>query len=214
MIRAERAHESVVNDIITRSSRRARELFLEAIDSPDAASRTAFLAASCANEPELRRTIEEMVEDHFAAEKFMTGPAVRELTELEEPEVVGPYKVLLRLGEGGCGIVYLAEQQEPIRRRVALKIIKAGMDTASVVARFEAERQALALMDHPNIAKVLDAGATPNGRPYFVMELVEGLPITEHCRRNNWSQPERVKLFIQVCDAVQHALKRALFIEI
>ncbi len=194
-----------MNETITRSARRQRDLFLEAIESPDQESRTAFLAASCGNEPELRHAIEKMVEDHFAADKFMTGPAVRELSELEQPEVVGPYKLSRRLGEGGCGVVYLAEQKEPIRRQVALKIVKAGMDTASVVARFQAERQALALMDHPNIAKVLDAGATPNGRPYFVMQLVEGLPITEHCRTHHCSQPERLRLFLQVCDAVQHA---------
>ena len=110
---------------------------------------------------------------------------------------IGPYKLLQRIGEGGCGVVYMAEQEKPVRRRVALKIIKLGMDTKSVVARFEAERQALALMDHPNIARVLDAGATETGRPYFVMELVRGIKITEYCDQNELDTRERLKLFIQ-----------------
>src|SRR2546428_5286901 len=106
------------------------------------------------------------------------------------------------MGEGGCGVVYMAEQDEPIRRRVALKVIKLGMDTKSVIARFEAERQALAMMDHPNIAKVLDAGATEAGRPYFVMELVRGIRITEYCDQNNLPTKERLDLFIKVCQAI------------
>src|SRR5688572_24703342 len=125
-------------------------------------------------------------------------------------EKVGPFRILQTLGEGGCGIVYMAEQQAPIRRRVALKLIKLGMDTRQVIARFEAERQALALMDHPNIAKVLDAGATSNGRPYFVMELVRGIKITEYCDKNNLSTEERLKLFIQVCSAIQHAHQKGI----
>jgi len=123
---------------------------------------------------------------------------------------IGPYKLLQAIGEGGFGTVYLAEQEEPVRRRVAVKIIKAGMDTKQVVARFEAERQALAMMDHPNIAKVLDAGATPTGRPYFVMELVKGVPITEYCDRNNVDTAERLLLFEQVCHAVQHAHQKGV----
>src|SRR6185436_5107580 len=118
---------------------------------------------------------------------------------------IGRYKLLEQIGEGGFGVVYMAEQQEPVRRRVALKIIKVGMDTRSVVARFEAERQALALMDHPNIAKVLDGGATELGRPYFVMELVRGVPITEFCDQNRLTTQQRLDLFVQVCAAVQHA---------
>src|SRR4030095_5087950 len=112
---------------------------------------------------------------------------------------IGRYKLLQQIGEGGCGVVYMAEQEEPVRRRVALKVIKLGMDTKQVVARFEAERQALALMDHPNIAKVLDAGATETGRPYFVMELVRGTKITEYCDENNVTTGERLNLFVQVC---------------
>ena len=118
---------------------------------------------------------------------------------------IGRYKLLQELGEGGFGVVYQAEQTEPVRRRVALKIIKQGMDTRQVVARFEAERQALALMDHPNIAKVLDAGATETGRPYFVMEMVKGIPITEYCDQAKLDTAQRLELFAQVCRAVQHA---------
>src|SRR5208282_116413 len=119
-------------------------------------------------------------------------------------------KLLQKLGEGGCGVVYMAEQEQPIRRRVALKIIKLGMDTKNVIARFEAERQALALMDHPNIARVLDAGATETGRPYFVMELVYGVKITDYCDQNRVSMQERLELFIQVCNAVQHAHQKGI----
>ena len=120
-------------------------------------------------------------------------------------QTLGRYKLMERLGEGGCGVVCVAEQTEPVRRRVALKVIKLGMDTKQVVARFEAERQALALMDHPNIAKVLDAGTTEAGRPYFVMELVHGIPITDYCDQNQLSIKERLDLFIKVCQAIQHA---------
>src|SRR5262249_49616465 len=124
----------------------------------------------------------------------------------ERPGIsVGPYKVLEQIGEGGFGIVFMAEQQEPIRRQVALKVLKPGMDTRQVITRFEAERQALALMDHPHIAGVLDAGATDSGRPYFVMELVKGVPITEFCDNNRLAPEARLKLFIDVCRAIQHA---------
>jgi hypothetical protein len=124
--------------------------------------------------------------------------------------VIGRYKLLQQIGEGGCGVVYMAEQQEPVRRRVALKVIKLGMDTRQVIARFEAERQALALMDHPNIAKVLDAGATETGRPYFVMELVKGIPITRYCDEHNLSTLTRLGLFVQVCQAIQHAHQKGI----
>ena len=124
--------------------------------------------------------------------------------------VIGPYKLLEQIGEGGMGVVYMAEQTQPVRRRVALKIIKPGMDTHQVIARFEAERQALALMDHPNIAKVLDAGATDSGRPYFVMELVKGIPITDYCDRDHLPIPGRLDLFVRVCQAVQHAHQKGI----
>src|SRR5436309_912597 len=123
---------------------------------------------------------------------------------------IGRYKLLERVGEGGCGVVYVAEQTEPVRRRVALKVIKLGMDTKVVVARFEAERQALAMMDHPNIARVLDAGTTDTGQPYFVMELVPGVRITDHCDQNNLSTKERLDLFIKVCQAIQHAHQKGI----
>src|SRR5437773_8551639 len=137
---------------------------------------------------------------------------------------IGRYKLIEKIGEGGYGVVYLAEQTEPIRRRVALKVIKLGMDTRQVIARFEAERQALAMMDHPNIAKVLDAGTTgasdlqlstpnsqlPQGRPYFVMELVRGIRITDYCDQNNLSPRERLELFIKVCHAIQHAHQKGI----
>src|SRR5690349_6646560 len=130
---------------------------------------------------------------------------------LEHPgERIGRYKLLQKIGEGGCGVVYMSEQEEPVRRRVALKIIKLGMDTRQVVARFEAERQALALMDHPNIARVFDAGATDSGRPYFVMELVAGVPITEYCNLEKLTPAERLRLFIDVCRAVQHAHQKGI----
>ena len=119
--------------------------------------------------------------------------------------VIGPYKLLQQIGEGGMGVVFMAEQTEPIQRTVALKIIKPGMDTRQVIARFEAERQAVAMMDHPNIAKVLDAGTTDSGRPYFVMELVKGVPITKYCDEKHLPLRARLELFMQVCQAVQHA---------
>ncbi|MFC1794018.1 serine/threonine protein kinase [Planctomycetota bacterium] len=123
---------------------------------------------------------------------------------------IGRYKLLSVLGEGGYGIVYLAEQQRPIKRRVALKVIKPGMDTKQVIARFEAERQALALLDHPNIAHVYDAGKTKNGRPYFVMEYVKGVPITKHCDLEKLAIEERLQLFLKVCEAVQHAHQKGI----
>src|SRR5690349_5572676 len=121
------------------------------------------------------------------------------------PQTIGPYRLLQRLGEGGMGQVWLAEQTDPVHRRVALKLIKAGMDTAEVIARFQSERQALAMMDHPAIAKVFDAGSTAEGRPYFVMEYVIGFRITEHCDKHCLTTRERLELMIQVCDGVQHA---------
>src|ERR1017187_899881 len=137
--------------------------------------------------------------------------AIGEAAVSEQPgDFIGRYKLLEKIGEGGCGIVYMAEQTEPIRRHVALKVIKLGMDTRQVIARFEAERQALALMDHPNIAKVLEVGATDTGRPYFVMELVKGVRITDYCDRNSLSTGERLALFMQVCQAIQHAHQKGV----
>jgi eukaryotic-like serine/threonine-protein kinase len=143
------------------------------------------------------------------SEDDATVSAVLRITEAAGARI-GPYKLLQQIGEGGMGAVFMAEQERPVRRKVALKVIKAGMDTSQVVARFEAERQALAIMEHPNIARVLDAGATDSGRPFFVMELVKGVPITEYCDRNHLTPRERLELFVPVCQAIQHAHQKGI----
>jgi hypothetical protein len=165
------------------------------------AERAPYLDEACAGQPALRQRMEELLKAQPQVAEFMENPAdigtpgapetiPLTLPPEERPGTrIGRYKLLQKIGEGGCGVVYMAEQEEPVRRRVALKVIKLGMDTKSVIARFEAERQALAMMDHPNIAKVLDGGATETGRPYFVMELVRGTRITEFCDQNLASHP-------------------------
>src|SRR5438034_7817883 len=162
----------------------------------------------------MRGRLQKLLAAHFSAGQFLESPAAALPTEIPDDmtvgTIVGPYKLLQQIGEGGCGVVYMAEQTEPVQRRVALKIIKLGMDTKQVIARFESERQALALMDHPNIAKVLDGGATEAGRPYFVMELVRGVKITEFCDHNNLPTRERLNLFMQVCQAIQHAHQKGI----
>jgi serine/threonine protein kinase len=194
-----------------------KRIFQAAREIEDEAERTAYLDRACAGDPELKARVEALVEASGAEDGFLEAPAlaeqatIRVTTPSEKPgDMIGRYKLLQQIGEGGFGIVYMAEQSEPIRRRVALKIIKLGMDTKEVVARFEAERQALAMMDHPNIARVLDAGATETGRPYFVMELVHGIPITHYCDQNSLSTRERLELFVPVCQAVQHAHQKAI----
>ena len=179
--------------------------------------RNAYLRGACAGKEDLQKRVVSLIEAHEAAGAFLiqkTAPCRRSdapsLPEFKPGDWIGRYKLLQQIGEGGCGVVYMAEQEEPVRRRVALKIIKLGMDTKSVIARFEAERQALALMDHPNIAKVHDAGATDTGRPYFVMELVRGVKITEYCDQKNLSTRERLDLFVQICQAVQHAHQKGI----
>jgi eukaryotic-like serine/threonine-protein kinase len=178
--------------------------------------RRQFVERACAGDAELRRQVEELIENHFRAGSFLEAPAAHTLAATDEQPgerpgtVIGPYKLLEQLGEGGFGVVFLAEQARPVRRRVALKVLKPGMDSRQVVARFEAERQALALMDHPHIAKVLDGGTTASGRPYFVMELVRGLPLTEHCDQNSLPVRERLELFLPVCRAVQHAHQKGV----
>ena len=155
------------------------------------------------NHPKLASEIRDLFPAMIAMEQPGFGPALDLAAPAERVGgTVGRYKLLERIGEGGFGVVFMAEQQFPVRRKIALKLIKAGLDTRQVIARFEAERQALALMDHENIAKVLDAGATDSGRPYFVMELVHGVPITEYCDKNQLSARERLELFVQVCRAV------------
>src|SRR5678809_1359789 len=146
------------------------------------------------------------IRDSFSSTAGLGVPSPEE----QIGQSIGRYKLLEKIGEGGCGAVYLAEQRQPVKRRVALKVIKLGMDTKSVMARFEAERQALALMDHPNIARVLDAGATDTGRPYFVMELVRGTKITDYCDRNKLDTEKRLHLFIQICQAIQHAHQKGI----
>jgi eukaryotic-like serine/threonine-protein kinase len=199
------------------SSDRDVAIFTEALQLP-ASERAAYLERACGGEGELRRRVEALLEGHDQVGEFLeqsprktkmrAGPGT---SAGEKPgDRVGRYKLLQQIGEGGCGVVFMAEQEEPLRRRVALKIIKPGMDTKSVIARFEAERQALALMDHPNIAKIFDAGATESGRPYFVMELVRGTKITEYCDQHSLATEERLKLFVQVCQAIQHAHQKGI----
>src|SRR5262249_45698770 len=162
-------------------------IFDQAIAIESAQERAAFLDEACGSDPALRMELEALVRDHFRAGAFLERPAVLLVTTADEPvserpgTVIGPYKLLEQIGEGGMGRVRMAQQQEPVKRLVAVKLIKAGMDSRQVIARFEAERQALALMDHANIARVLDAGTTGAGRPYFVMDLVKGVPITRYC---------------------------------
>ena len=222
-----------------RYSREIDEIFLGALERQSMQDRRAYLDQECAGDSELRQRVERLLAAQPEVENFLESPAPEILTAAQPLAVecpgaqIGPYKLRELLGEGGFGLVYVAEQEQPIRRKVALKVIKPGMDTREVIARFEAERQALALMDHPNIAKVLDAGTTGGfgiqdsgfrgdgagqplnpesrllnpslGRPYFVMELVRGLPITDHCERHKLTDRERLSLFVTVCRAVQNA---------
>jgi len=199
---------------------RESALFALAAEKP-LVERAAFLQAVCGTDSALRQRLEALLAAHEQPEDALATAtrAVKATIKLDladEPpdeavgQTLGRYKLLERVGEGGCGTVYVAEQTEPVRRRVALKVIKLGMDTKQVVARFEAERQALAMMDHPNIAKVLDAGTTEVGRPFFVMELVRGIKITDYCDQANLSTKERLDLFIKVCQAIQHAHQKGI----
>jgi hypothetical protein len=208
-----------------------RALFEAARDLDDPAVRTAFLDQVCHGNEALRSRLVKLLAANTTAEEFFSfnpmrpaaaddgaavaavlpppaqgGPSPLEAANM----VIGRYRLTERLGEGGCGVVYRAEQEQPLRREVALKIIRLGMDTESVIARFEAERQALALMDHPNIAHVFDAGATESGRPYFVMELVHGAKVTDYCNQNHLDTQQRLGLFIQICHAIQHAHQKGI----
>src|SRR5215468_9423290 len=184
-------------------------VFTEALRLPRE-ERDRYLSEACQGDPKFRLRVQALLDAYDQAGDFLGRPAAdrpakaaQAFAAAEKPgDRVGHYKLLQQIGEGGYGVVYMAEQEEPVRRRVALKIIKPGMDTKNVIARFEAERQALALMDHPNIAKVFDAGATESGRPYFVMELIRGVKITEFCNQNSLTTEERLKLFVQICQAV------------
>jgi serine/threonine protein kinase len=210
-------------------------LFEAARQLPGAAARAAFLDQACRGQPELRASVESLLSAGAEADRFFAAaitladnwvsrlasePAAdglaRQAAEGNPPIAeglgtrIGNHKLLQKIGEGGCGVVYMAEQEKPIRRRVALKIIKLGMDTKSVIARFEAERQALAMMDHPNIARVYEAGATDTGRPYFVMELVRGIKITDYADQNHLATSHRLDLFIRICQAIQHAHQKGI----
>ncbi len=210
----------------------AEEIFCAALEIASSQERAAYVESSCGHDAELRAVVEGMLSSQPAVEIFFQQSTLVVLPNISqvvtaacgvpdnavvsgeyaefEGEQIGPYKLLQKIGEGGCGIVHMAEQQSPVRRCVALKVIKLGMDTKRVIARFEAERQALALMDHPNIARVLDAGATETGRPYFVMELVRGVKITRYCDEHCLDPRQRLGLFIQVCNAIQHAHQKGI----
>ena len=192
-------------------------IFCGAIEIASGAERAAFMARACGADNELRGRVERLVDAHFQAGSFLEAPpnsptlSVAPASSAEiTGTVIGPYKILQPIGEGGMGTVFMAEQTHPVQRKVALKLIKAGMDSRLVIARFGAERQALALMDHPNIAKVFDAGTTEAGRPYFVMELVKGIPITKFCDQRRLTLRERLELAIPVCRAVQHAHQKGI----
>ena len=218
-----------------------RELFIAAVQKLDQAERAAYLDQACAGDTALRHRVEVLLQAHEQASGFLEQPAVAaagtggwtppsEIEKSDRPagkffaaaplgpavgDRIGPYKLLQMLGEGGIGTVWVAEQSEPVKRRVALKLIKPGMDSAQVIRRFEAERQALALMDHTNIAKVFDAGTTQGEpgaarRPYFVMELVKGVPITKYCDELHLPIRERLELFVPVCQAIQHAHQKGI----
>jgi WD40 repeat protein/serine/threonine protein kinase len=223
-----------------------RNIFIAALKQPNAVDRAAFLDDACGSNADLRREVEALLCEHEQLGSFLESPAVPRPSSADDPiregpgTLIGPYKLLEPIGEGGFGVVFMAEQQQPVRRKVALKVLKPGMDTRQVVARFEAERQALALMDHPNIAKILDAGTTDEkdeagrmkdeqavdkgsdssfiphpssfrvGRPYFVMELVRGVPITQFCDANRLTPRQRLELFVTVCQAVQHAHQKGI----
>jgi len=195
-----------------------REIFLEALEMTTPEARAAYLQGVCGRDVTLRRKVDELLKEHYSNDSLLAGsaldgerPGIVQPPASEAPaQMIGRYKLLERIGEGGFGEVWMAEQREPVKRRVALKIIKLGMDSRQVVARFEAERQALAMMDHANIAKIFDAGVTDNGRPYFVMELVRGIKITEYCDQNQLPTRERLKLFMLVCQAIQHAHQKGI----
>jgi WD40 repeat protein/serine/threonine protein kinase len=188
----------------------AARIFLEAVEHHDRGQWAAFVREAAAGDLLVLQRVDALLKAHGESNQLLDGDGLVPTEDIPRPSerqgaVIGPYQLLEQIGEGGFGVVFLAEQTQPVRRKVALKVLKPGMDTRQVVARFEAERQALAIMDHPNIAKVLDGGATPSGRPYFVMELVKGAPITDFCDTNHLTPRQRLKLFVSVCQAVQHA---------
>jgi serine/threonine protein kinase len=195
----------------------ANDVFLEALEFESAERRRTYLNEACGSNANLLAQVESLPQANDCADSSPEKPAPTIASTFEIPPLserpgvlIAPYKRLEQIGEGGFGVVYMAEQAEPIRRRVALKLIEPGMDTKQVIARFEAEPRALALMDHPHIARVLDGGSTGSGRPYFVMALVKGIPITNNYGRNHLTARRRSELFVSVCQAVQHAHQKAI----
>src|SRR6516225_11044048 len=190
-------------------SPRLLSIFCEARERRSAGERAAYLDEACGNDADLRARVEELLGAEPAVGNFLQGDSsqVKLAGTVDDPmterpgTAIGPYQLMEQIGEGGMGLVFVAEQQQPVRRKVALKVIKPGMDTRQVVARFEGERQALALMDHPHIAQVHDAGTTESGRPYFVMELVKGLTLAEYCDHHRLTTRQRLELFLPVCQA-------------
>jgi serine/threonine protein kinase/tetratricopeptide (TPR) repeat protein len=203
--------ETCGGDVVDASPRKARDVFL-AVGKLPAEEREAYLQEACGDDQDLHQRVSALLQAQGEIGSFHEAPALTMDQPIAESPgtVIGPYKLLEQIGEGGFGIVFMAEQQHPVRRKVALKVLKPGMDTKQIVARFEAERQALALMDHANIAHVFDGGETPTGRPYFVMELVRGIPITEFCDQNHVSVGERLDLFQSVCQAIHHAHQKGI----
>ena len=194
------------------TSNEAKKIFLDAIENCPQDQWDQYLNEKCGENAELKNAVLALLSAHQGSDSFFDAqPLTKALPISESPgDTIGNYKLLQEIGEGGFGVVFMAEQTEPVRRKVALKVIKPGMDTKEVVARFEAERQALAIMDHPNIAKVFDAGATESGRPYFVMELVKGVPLTKYADANHLSTAERLQLFTSICRAVHHAHQKGI----
>jgi serine/threonine-protein kinase len=197
-------------------AQKARSLFLAAVEDHAPEEWEAYLDAACARDPTLRARVEALLRAHGQANSLLDAPVPNVVATVDAPPsegpgtVIGPYKLMEQIGEGGMGLVFVAEQQRPVRRRVALKLIKPGMDSRQVIARFEAERQALALMDHPHIAQVHDGDTTASGRPYFVMELVKGAPIPAYCDQQRLTPRQRLGLFLDVCGAVQHAHQKGI----
>ena len=193
--------------------KRVHDLFMQVVDLPQQEQR-AFLDKACGDDTALRNDVLELLRFNEQQTKTVidhksSSDRSQRMT-LARGETIGPYTIIDALGEGGFGVVYLAKQTAPVKRLVALKIIKPGMDTKAVIARFEAERQALAMMDHSSIARVFEAGATPEGRPYFAMEFVKGEPINAYCDRHKLDTQARLNLFAQVCDAIQHAHQKGV----
>ena len=202
---------------MTHDPQRVQELFLAALQVPPGAERQLWLDEQCAENPPLKQRVQDLLAAHDATQGFGgTGSLPTPLVHATDQNVhsgtllAGRYKLLEPIGEGGMGTVWLAEQIEPVRRKVAIKLVKAGMDSKQVLARFEAERQALALMDHPNIAKVLDGGITAEGRPFFVMEYVKGIPLTEYCDKHQLTLRDRLELMVPICQAIQHAHQKGI----